>query len=61
MGIEPETIRQAWINFWYGLSIPFQLFDLFLPDEWEIAIWVIVALSAIVAGIIIYVRKNFYI
>lgn len=60
MEIAPETIQLAWNNFWLGISIPLQLLDLFLPDEWEVVLFVLSSFSAIVTGIIVFIRKKYY-
>ncbi len=60
MEIAPETIQLAWNNFWLGISIHLQLLDLFLPDEWEVALFVLSGFSAIVTGIIVFIRKKYY-
>jgi len=60
MEIAPGTIQLAWNNFWLGVSFPLQLLSLFLPDEWEVDLFVLSCFSAIVTGIIVFIRKKFY-
>lgn len=60
MGLDPETIQLAWNNFLFGLSVPLQLLDLFLPDGLETALLVLAGFSAAVTGIIVFIRKEYY-
>jgi len=60
MSMDPQSLQQAWNNLLFGISIPLQLLDRFLPDGWEIALLILVAISSIFRAGIIYARKKYF-
>lgn len=58
MGIEPETIQKVIENFLYGLSIPFRMINLLIPDDWGIAFWAVGIIVGSFIGVTAYIRKR---
>lgn len=57
MNIGAETLERALEHFLYGISIPFRLFEMLLPDEWEIALLILGIIVTGYVGIRTYLRK----
>lgn len=58
MGIELETIQKVIENFLYGLSIPFRMINLLIPDGWEIAFWAVSIIVGSFIGVTAFIRKR---